>query len=53
MGLEAIFRRLGASISNFFRKAASKGVPKRSFFIALVVGSILTAINQGEQEGMI
>lgn len=32
----------------FLQLALSDGVPKRSFLIALVVGSILTAINQGD-----
>lgn len=32
----------------FFRLAVSGGVPKRSLAVALVVGSILTAINQGD-----
>ena len=28
--------------------ATTEGVPRRSFYTALVVGSILTAINQGD-----
>ena len=28
--------------------ACSNGVPRRSFFVALVVGTILNAINQGD-----
>ncbi|MDJ0610341.1 MAG: nitrate/nitrite transporter NrtS [Kiloniellales bacterium] len=32
----------------FLRLATSEGVPRRSMVTALVVGSILTAINQGD-----
>ena len=31
-----------------FRYALSDGIPRRSFFIALVVGTILNLINQGD-----
>ena len=31
-----------------FRYSLSDGIPRRSFFIALVVGTILNLINQGD-----
>lgn len=31
-----------------WRFAVSDGVPRRSFYVALVVGTILNAINQGD-----
>lgn len=50
MRIGAFLRRVNAKIANFFSKATSKGVPKRSLCISLVVGSLLTLINQGEQK---
>jgi hypothetical protein len=31
-----------------FRYAVSDGIPKRSFYVAMVVGTVLNLINQGE-----
>jgi hypothetical protein len=31
-----------------FRYCISDGVPKRSFFVALIVGTVLNLINQGD-----
>jgi hypothetical protein len=31
-----------------FRYALSDGIPRRSFFVALVVGTVLNLINQGD-----
>jgi hypothetical protein len=31
-----------------FRYAVSGGIPKRSFYVAMVVGTVLNLINQGE-----
>ena len=33
-------------VKSWFRQATSKGVPRRSLYVALVVGSILNMINQ-------
>jgi hypothetical protein len=30
------------------RCAASEGIPRRSFYVALVIGTILNLINQGD-----
>jgi hypothetical protein len=35
-------------LSQICRYCISDGVPKRSFFLALVVGTVLNIINQGE-----
>ncbi len=32
----------------FYRYAISDGIPKRSFYVAIVVGTVLNLINQGE-----
>lgn len=36
-------------LSEAWRLATSDGVPRRAFLVALVVGTILTLINQGDQ----
>ena len=35
-------------LSEIYRYCVSEGVPMRSFFVALVVGTILNLINQGD-----
>jgi hypothetical protein len=36
------------ALRHFWRLAISDGVPRRAFFVALVVGTILNLINQGD-----
>ncbi len=35
-------------LSQIFRYCVSDGVPRRSFFLAVIVGTILNLINQGD-----
>jgi hypothetical protein len=35
-------------LSQIYRYCVSEGVPRRSFFVALIVGTILNLINQGD-----
>jgi len=37
-----------SQFSTFCRCCVTEGVPRRSFFIALIVGTILNLINQGD-----
>jgi hypothetical protein len=41
-------KRLPDLLSWIWRYAVSDGVPKRSFIVALIVGTILNLINQGD-----
>lgn len=43
-----IFRGLKLRIKTFCSHAVSDGVPLRSFTVALIVGTILNLINQGD-----
>jgi hypothetical protein len=38
-----------ATLSAYLRAAARDGVPKRSLIVALVVGTVLNLINQGDR----
>jgi len=37
-----------SQVSTIFRCCVAEGIPRRSFFVALVVGTILNLINQGD-----
>lgn len=37
-----------SQVSRIFRSCVAEGIPRRSFFVALIVGTILNLINQGD-----